>query len=133
MTETGSTARRPSAVAGGHGRRKSMSRFGRQPVADILKRQGLTRVAVAEELGIKLSVFNNTLAGHQTPSQAMRDGLVKVLKMPLEELFTEEPLARVHGRRYRAGAEVSRGDDTKIRRLTPAEREQRRREAQVGA
>lgn len=102
-----------------------MSRFGRQPVADVLKERGITRVAMAAKLGIKLSVFNNTLAGHQTPSQELREGLVSELGVPLEQLFDAEPLARKLGKRYRQGARVAAGEDTKIRRLTPAERRER--------
>jgi transcriptional regulator with XRE-family HTH domain len=94
-------------------------------VADLLKARGITRVAMAARLGISLGKFNNTLAGHQTPSQDMRDGLVSELGVPLDELFTAEPLARQQGRRYRAGAKVAAGDDTKIRRLTTDERESR--------
>lgn len=104
---------------------RRVTRFGRQPVADLLKTRGITRVAMAARLGISLGKFNNTLAGHQTPSQNMRDGLVNELGVPVEELFTAEPLAREQGKRYRAGAVVSRGDDTRIRRLTPDERDQR--------
>jgi transcriptional regulator with XRE-family HTH domain len=91
-----------------------MSRFGRQPAADILRRRQISRVTVAEELGIKYSILNNTLAGHQTPSQALREGLATMLELPVDELFTKEPLARRQGRRYRGGASVSEGDDTRI-------------------
>lgn len=112
---------------GRHGDEK-MSRFGRQPVADILKARGVTRVAMAERVGCKLSIFNNTMAGHQTPSLELRDALSAELGLGVEDLFTPEPLARVQGKRYRAGAVVSRGDDTRIRRLTPEERDQRERE-----
>lgn len=104
---------------------RRMTRFGRQPVADLLKTRGITRVAMAARIGVSLGKFNNTLAGHQTPSDEIRDGLVNELGVPLEELFTAEPLARRQGRRYRQGARVSAGDDTKIRRLTPSEREER--------
>jgi len=114
-------------------RRARVTRFGRQPVADILKERGITRVAMAAKLGVSLGKFNNTLAGHQTPSEAIRRGLVDTLQLPLEELFTPEPLARRLGRRYRQGAMVSEGDDTKIRRLTPEERAERRRVRGNGA
>lgn len=106
-------------------RGQTMTRFGRQPVADILKERGITRVAMAARLGVSLGIFNNTLAGHQTPSDEIRDGLVNELGMPVEKLFTEEPLARQQGKRYRQGAMVSAGDDVRIRRLTPEERERR--------
>jgi len=102
-----------------------MSRFGRQPVADVLKEKGISRVEAARRLGVKLSIFNNTLAGHQTPSDELRQGLVELLGVPLERLFDAEPLARRLGRRYRQGARVSEGEDTRIRRLTPEEREER--------
>lgn len=91
-----------------------VSRFGRQPVADLLKARGITRVQMARRVGMPVSIFNNTMAGHQTPSQELRDGLVRELGVPLEELFTEEPLAREQGRRYRQGAWLSRGDDPRI-------------------
>jgi hypothetical protein len=91
-----------------------MSRFGRQPVADILRRRGISRVQVSKTLGVKYSILNNTLAGHQAPSPMLREGLPEMLGEPLEKLFTAEPLAREQGRRYRSGAEVSRGDDTRI-------------------
>lgn len=110
-----------------------VSRFGRQPVADILKERGITRVSMAAKLGVSLGKFNNTLAGHQTPSEGIRRGLVEELGLPLEELFTPEPLARQLGKRYRQGAMVSRGDDTRIRRLTPEERAERRRVRRDGA
>lgn len=110
---------------------KRMSRFGRQPVADLLKERGITREAAAATVGVKLSIFNNTLAGHQTPSQEMRDGLVKLLGVELEMLFDAEPLARQLGKRYRQGARVSAGDDATIRRLTADERAERNGEVRL--
>lgn len=92
-----------------------MSMFGRQPAADILKEHGISREEAARRIGVKHSVLNNTLAGRQTPSQQIRDGLVKLLDEPLEKLFDAEPLARQKGRRYRQGALVTQGDDVKIK------------------
>lgn len=105
--------------------RQSVSRFGRQPVADILKERGISRVEMARRLKVSLGIFNNTLAGHQTPSDEIRQGLSDMLRLRVEELFTAEPLARRQGKRYRQGTLVTAGDDTKIRRLTPEEREDR--------
>jgi transcriptional regulator with XRE-family HTH domain len=96
-------------------RRQHMSMFGRQPAADILKERGIRREAAAKTIGVKHSVLNNTLAGRQTPSTEIREGLVKLLGMPLEELFDAEPLARVKGRRYRQGAMISKGEDPTIK------------------
>lgn len=92
-----------------------MSMFGRQPAADILKERGIRRGDAAKVLGVKHSVLNNTLAGRQTPSDVIRDGLPKMLDMPLEKLFNPEPLARKQGKRYRQGAVLTRGDDPTIR------------------
>lgn len=108
--------------------RRGMSRFGRQPVAEILKQRGIRRGDAARKIGIKHSVFNNTLAGHQTPSDEMREGLSKLLDLPVEELFTAEPLARRQGRRYRQGAMLSRGDDARITRRTKEQIKQERSE-----
>lgn len=103
----------------------TMSRFGRQPAADVLKSAGIKREDAANQIGVKHSVLNNTLAGHQTPSDAVRDGLVKLLNRPAEELFTAEPLARRQGRRYREGARITEGDDPTIthRRRQPRSRD----------
>lgn len=89
--------------------------FGRQPAADILKDRGISRETAARTIGVKHSILNNTLAGRQTPSQQVRDGLVKLLDLPLEQLFTAEPLSRTQGKRYRQGAMISLGEDPTIR------------------
>lgn len=92
-----------------------MSRFGRQPAADELRRQGIKRGVAAAKIGVKHSVLNNTLAGHQAPSREIREGLVRLLGLPIEELFDPEPLAREQGRRYRQGAMLTAGDDPTIK------------------
>lgn len=92
-----------------------MSRFGRQPAADILKDRKIKRHVAALKVGVKHSVLNNTLAGHQAPSEQVREGLVRLLDLPVEQLFHAEPLAREQGRRYRQGAMLTHGDDVTIR------------------
>lgn len=104
-----------------HERSTRVSRFGRQPVAEILKRRGIKRGDAAQQIGVKHSIFNNTLAGHQTPSERMKEGLAELLNLPVEELFTAEPLARKQGKRYRQGAFLSRGDDPRIVRRSKQE------------
>lgn len=94
-----------------------MSMFGRQPAADILKKKGIKRQEAAQRIGVPHSVLNNTLAGRQAPSEAVRVGLTRLLGEPLEKLFDAEPLARQQGRRYRQGAVITRGDDPTIRHL----------------
>jgi len=84
-----------------------MSKYGRQPAADVIIDKGYTRVQVAEAIGVPITIFNNVLAGQQVPSDEVRDGLVAFLGVPLEMLFHAEPLARKVGRRYRWGSLVS--------------------------
>ena len=98
-----------------------MSKYGRQPAADVIIDQGLTRVQVAESIGVPITIFNNVLAGQQVPSDEVREGLVRVLGVPLEQLFNPEPLARKVGRRYRWGSLVSEArtaDEVKVQQPT---------------
>lgn len=100
-----------------------MTKYGRQPAADLIKRQGLTRPQVAEAIGVPLTVLNNILAGAQVPPDEVRLGLARVLGVGLDELFTAEPLARKVGRRYRWGVLVSETDDeNEIRVQQPTKR-----------
>lgn len=92
-----------------------MSKFGRQPAADVIKRRGISRRRVAEAAGISGIVLNNTLAGHQPPSHEVRERLAEVLETPATHLFTAEALAREPRRKYRRGSMVTAGDDVSIR------------------
>lgn len=98
-----------------------MSKFGRQPAADVIIILDLTRPQVAEAMGVHISILNNVLAGQQIPSIEIREGLMRVLGVPLEELFDPEPLARKIGRRYRSGAMVSKAfslDEVRVQQPT---------------
>lgn len=92
-----------------------MSKFGRQPAADVIKRHGISRRRVAEAAGVSGIALNNTLAGNQLPSHEMRERLPEVLGAPAARLFTAEALAREPRKKYRRGSVVTAGDDASIR------------------
>jgi transcriptional regulator with XRE-family HTH domain len=62
-----------------------------------------TRLA-AEKIGVLHSHLGNALNGRTAPSDKAREGLSKLLALPVEELFTPELLARFYtGPRGRSG------------------------------
>lgn len=95
-----------------------MSKYGRQPAADLILNSGLTRVEIAKKLDVKITILNNTLAGAQIPSKDIVDGLAQLFSCAPSDLFTDEPLAREHGKRYKWAAMVSRGDNARIEQPT---------------
>jgi transcriptional regulator with XRE-family HTH domain len=100
-----------------------VSKFGRQPAADVIIILDLTRPQVANAIGVPITILNNVLAGQQVPSREIREGLMRVLGVPLEELFHPEPLARKIGRRYRDGALVSKAlTEEEVKVLQPTKR-----------
>jgi hypothetical protein len=70
------------------------TRFGPQPVKDILYEQGWSFRRAALAIGVKDFHLYNAISGRTTPSPKARAELPKLLNRPLEELFTPEVLAQ---------------------------------------
>lgn len=70
------------------------SRYGRQPVADILRKEcGWSVRFVANKVGVPELHLVNVVHGRSAPSPRVREALPDLVGRPLEELFTPESLA----------------------------------------
>lgn len=67
---------------------------GYQPLRDVLKRQGISQVKAAEDLGVSWRHFRNVIIGRTRPMDSLREKLPVYLGVPLEELFTPSILAK---------------------------------------
>lgn len=82
-----------------------MTKYGRQPFLNELakldkKRRkaggpGLSYRQAAEEMGVPYLHVRNVGYGYVRPKFELRDGLMALLGLPLDRLFTEEALATV--------------------------------------
>ncbi len=71
----------------------SPTRFGRQPLVDVMRRQRWTFSLLARELGCTYPQLHRAANGSVVPSPKLRDKLPVILATPLSELFTEEALS----------------------------------------
>ena len=82
----------------------SHSRFGDQPLIEIMRRRRWTFSLLCGEVGVTYRYLYYVAHGHIVPSPRLRDKLPAVLSAPLSELFTEDALAAEYTRRKNSGA-----------------------------
>lgn len=68
------------------------SRFGTQPLNQILKERKLSKPKVAEDIGVGLMHLRNSAYGYCSPKLELRERLTKYLDLDLEDMFTREAL-----------------------------------------
>lgn len=71
-----------------------VSKFGRQPAADALRRERYTVTLAAQVMGVPENNLRCAVTGYNRPKPEVLDGLVKLLGLPAEKLFTAEVLAK---------------------------------------
>jgi hypothetical protein len=82
----------------------SHSRFGDQPLIEIMRRRRWTFSLLSSEVGVTYRHLYYVAHGHIVPSPKLRDRLPAVLSAPLSELFTKDALAAEYTRRKNSGA-----------------------------
>lgn len=75
------------------GSRGKPSRFGRQPLGDVLKEQRVTIDEISSALDVNRNHIKNAIMGYNRPCRELREGLPKLLDAELRELFTAEAVA----------------------------------------
>jgi transcriptional regulator with XRE-family HTH domain len=80
------------------------SRFGEQPLIEIMRRRRWTFSLLCGEVGVTYRHLYYVAHGHIVPSPKLRDKLPAVLSAPLSELFTEDALAAQYTQRKNSGA-----------------------------
>jgi hypothetical protein len=80
------------------------SRFGDQPLIEIMRRRRWTFSLLCGEVGVTYRHLYYVAHGHIVPSPKLRDKLPAVLSAPLSELFTEDALAAQYTQRRNSGA-----------------------------
>lgn len=86
-------------------RETSMSKFGRQPISDLMNELGWSGPKLADRIGEHRGHFKLARLGWVHPSDKLRDELPKIFNRPLEDLFTEESLARPYAPHHYWGDE----------------------------
>lgn len=69
------------------------TKYGRQPFWDLLVDSGKTYRELAAELGVPDRHLRHALYGYVRPKYELRDALMIMFGVGLDELFTEEALA----------------------------------------
>jgi hypothetical protein len=69
------------------------TRFGPQPVREIIRKGKYSISMVAEMVGVREAHFVPALYGRIRPNMTVRERLPKVLGVPIEQLFTAEALS----------------------------------------
>jgi hypothetical protein len=82
----------------------SHSRFGEQPLIEIMRRRRWTFSLLSSEVGVTYRHLYYVAHGHIVPSPKLRDRLPGVLSAPLSELFTKDALAAEYTKRKNSGA-----------------------------
>ena len=80
------------------------SRFGEQPLIEIMRRRRWTFSLLCGEVGVTYRHLYYVAHGHIVPSPKLRDKLPAVLGAPLSELFTQDALAAQYAKRKNSGA-----------------------------
>jgi len=80
------------------------SRFGEQPLIEIMRRRRWTFSLLCDEVGVSYRHLYYVAHGHIVPSARLRDRLPAVLGTPLSELFSEDALAAQYTQRKNSGA-----------------------------
>ena len=82
----------------------SHSRFGDQPLIEIMRRRRWTFSLLSSEVGVTYRHLYYVARGPVVPSPKLRDRLPAVLSAPLSELITKDALAAEYTRRKNSGA-----------------------------
>ncbi|MCW2090244.1 UNVERIFIED_ORG: hypothetical protein M2328_003524 [Rhodococcus erythropolis] len=72
----------------------SSSKFGRQPISQVLHDQRWQIKRFADEHGLSYQHLFNVLCGRVAASRELQKVLPDILGVPLDELFTRESLRR---------------------------------------
>lgn len=70
------------------------TKYGRQPIYGVLRRERWSFAALSRELGISHRSLYLAAYGQSRPSEEIRRLVPPFLDIPLESLFTEESLAK---------------------------------------
>jgi hypothetical protein len=70
-----------------------MTRFGRQPYMDVLRKLKIPYHDAAEAIGVAPLHLRNAGYGYISPRHDLRRGISTLLAQPLEELFTDAALS----------------------------------------
>lgn len=68
------------------------SRFGTQPLNEILLSRKLSKRQVAEDIGVSVMHLRNSAYGYCSPKYELREALVKYLGVPAHEMFNPDVL-----------------------------------------
>ena len=82
----------------------SHSRFGDQPLIEIMRQRRWTFSLLCGEVGVTYRHLYYVAHGHIVPSARLRDRLPAVLGTPLSELFSEDALVAQYTQRKNSGA-----------------------------
>jgi hypothetical protein len=75
----------------------SDTRFGLQPVREVMKRERYTCKELAERVSVPYGHMYQVITGRISPSPRLREVLPAILRTPMSELFTAEALAHEFG------------------------------------
>ncbi len=75
----------------------ALNRFGPQPIREVIWRAGYSHQEFAEMSGVRpISHVRLALSGYCPPSAELRRAAARLLRVPIEQLFTSESLGTPH-------------------------------------
>lgn len=84
------------------------SRFGEQPIRDVVRRRHWNLRMIAYEAGVGYCHLINSANGVTRPSRDLQHKLSNLFDLPVEKLFTQEALAAEYPEGRARGGKISR-------------------------